>query len=196
MYTPPKQIRAKQTEEKILGALSQLLTERSFHDVTVRQICEASAISNGAFMTRFGSKRAALAQLFQLLCDDVFQTLSALASHEPRNKAQLQKFLEQASEAYEALVWQHWGANRAMHEIFLKEGVIDDKTKNIFRETVDLFHPVFCRALGNQWSIAQTFSAAQLLVTINYNFALDAMPGLPKASSQRHRMISGLLLAV
>jgi AcrR family transcriptional regulator len=196
MYKTPKQSRAKTTETNMLDALSRLLRERSLHDVTVHQICEASGASNGAFMTRFGSKRAALGKLFQRFCDDVLQTLSAVSSENLSNHEQLQQFLEQLSTAYEALVCEHWGANRAMHEVFLKEGIIDDQTKNIFRETVTHLHPIICNVLGANWTTAHTFSSVQLLVTINYNFALGAMPGLPADAPRRHRMISGLLLSV
>ena len=196
MYITPKQSRAKTTETKMLDALSRLLKERSFHDVTVSQICEMSGTSNGAFMARFGSKRAALGKLFQRFCDDVLQTLRALSSENPRNHEQLQKLLEQLSTTYEALVCEHWGSNRAMHEVFLKEGIIDDQTKSIFRETVAHLHPIVRNVLGAQWTTAHTFSSVQLLVTINYNFALGAMPGLPADAPRRHQMISGLLVSV
>ena len=91
---------------------------------------------------------------------------------------------------------EHWGSNRAMHEVFFKEGIIDDQTKNIFRETVTHLHPIFRSVLGAHWTTAHTFSSVQLLVTINYNFALGAMPGLSADAPRRHRMISGLLVSV
>lgn len=37
------------------------------------------------------------------------------------------------------------------------------------------------------------WSAAQLLVTLNYNYVNGAMPGLPKHHDTRHKLISDIL---
>jgi AcrR family transcriptional regulator len=194
-YQRPKQSRAEQTEKRILDAYGQLLLLQSYHDTTVGQIADAAAVSHGAFMTRFGSKRNALGRLFELFCDDVYLVLDRLRKASSPVNAKILDYLMSVSKEYEALVILHWGANRAMHEIFLKEGVIDDQTKGIFKATVAALHPKFCEILQQDLPIERSFAAIQLMVTVNYNHVLGAMPGLPQKDDERHGLIGETMVA-
>ncbi len=194
-YKKPSQARAQQTESRLLNAYAELLVKHSYHDTTVSAIAHKAAISHGAFMARFGSKRQALSRLFGLFCDDVYRVLDRLSKTPPIKGASLLDYLITVSNEYEALVKHHWGANRAMHEVFLKEGVIDDQTKSIFRATVQALHPIFCDILQHDVPTERSFAAVQLLVTLNYNHVLGAMPGLPDESMARHTLIAKTMAA-
>lgn len=194
-YQAPKQTRARETQKRILEAFGALLLSHSYHDTTVNMIAEAASVSHGAFMSRFGSKRAALSQLFELFCKDVYQSLNRLRTDSASPKINLDGFAVSASRQYEQLVMEHWGANRAMHELFLKEGAIDEQTKGIFKETVQVFHPIFSQLAERKISLEGTFSAVQFMVTLNYNYVLGAMPGLPPNPDDRHQLISKTMLA-
>ena len=189
MYVEPQQPRAIASEAKFLAALRDLLLEKSYHNVTVADIAERSALSTGAFVTRFGTKREALDRLFQEFCTDVYDALDALAASLPDGDDAAESTLRLLSQTYESLVMKHWGANRAMHEIFLVEEQIDPQTKGIFKATIDLFLLLFASP-SDVPTPGQMFAAVQLLVTLNYNFCLGAMPGLPSISAERHRIIS------
>ena len=186
MYVEPKQPRAIASEAKFLAALSELLLETSYHNVTVADIAERAALSSGAFVTRFGTKRAALDRLFQEFCTDVYDALDASL---PAGDEATESTLLLLSENYESLVMKHWGANRAMHEVFLVEEQIDLQTRGIFKATIALFVLLFASPTDNP-TPGQMFAAVQLLVTLNSNFCLGAMPGLPSISADRHRIIS------
>jgi len=194
-YQAPKQTRAQETEKRILEAFGALLLNHSYHDTTVNMIAESASISHGAFMSRFGSKRAALGRLFELFCEDVYQVLSRIAAGAESSGLNLNEFAVSVSRQYEQVVTEHWGSNRAMHELFLKEGTIDEQTKGIFRETVQVFHPIFCQLAQREMPLEGTFSAVQFMVTLNYNYVLGAMPGLPPNQSDRHQLIGKTMLA-
>jgi AcrR family transcriptional regulator len=52
----PRQPRSRQTEERILRALGELLTEARFEDVSVQQVAGRAGVSVGGFYARFASK--------------------------------------------------------------------------------------------------------------------------------------------
>ncbi len=52
----PRQPRSRQTEERILGAFSELLREARFEDVSVQQVAGRAGVSVGGFYARFASK--------------------------------------------------------------------------------------------------------------------------------------------
>ena len=192
-YSKPKQSRSYQTEQRFLDVLADLLAQKSYHDTTVADIAEASGMTRGAFMTRFGSKRGALTCLFERFCSEVETTLAAVST-EPAASMDTQTLCVWLSSTYEALVKAHWGANHAMHEIFLLEGEIDDHTKAIFKATtVSLSNALVARGVCHI-ETGRVFAAVQLMVTINYNYALGAMPGLPRDDSMRQQLIASSMM--
>lgn len=193
-YSKPKQSRACQTESAFLDAFAVQLQKKGFHETTVSEIADAAKMTRGAFMTRFGSKRAALTVLFQRFCDDVMNTLDEF-QQSAVGETDVQDLCFKISTQYEGLVRKHWGANRAMHEIFLMEGKIDDQTKGIFKATVAMLSELIVQ-FGIRPPPAAVFAAVQLMVTINYNYVLLAMPGLPEDHDTRQQMIAQLLASV
>lgn len=55
---PPRQRRARETEQALLGAGRELLAKRDFAAVSVAQIAAACQVSVGAFYGRFRDKMA------------------------------------------------------------------------------------------------------------------------------------------
>lgn len=60
--------RTEQTKRKLLNAFMELIKEKGYENVTIRDICNRSGISNGAFYHQYGSKDA-LAQTAYLQVD-------------------------------------------------------------------------------------------------------------------------------
>lgn len=63
---PPKQQRSKATVERILRAAEDLIAERSFHEVTVQELCIAADVSASSFYARFPAREDVLVALFDL----------------------------------------------------------------------------------------------------------------------------------
>jgi AcrR family transcriptional regulator len=59
----PRQLRSRDTEERILRAFGELLAESRFEDVSVQQVAGRAGVSVGGFYARFGSKDDALLHL-------------------------------------------------------------------------------------------------------------------------------------
>lgn len=193
-YREPRQWRSQQTEKAFLDAFDRLLLTVSYHEATIAGIADEAGLTQGAFMSRFGSKQVALERLFDRFCQAVYQALTEI-DEGPWRRVELTTLLEHLSKTYEALVTQHWGANRAMHELFLKTGSVSPQTKQIFKATtVMLYQQLEARAMAHL-SPEAVFAAAQLLVTINYNYVLKAMPALPEDSEARHALIAKLMAA-
>lgn len=69
-----------------------------------------------------------------------------------------------------------------------------DLTKKIFKECVDLMKALQARFLvAGSYTDAGAWYATQLLVTIDFNYLLRAMPALPEDHSERHELIADLL---
>lgn len=98
------------------------------------------------------------------------------------------------SETIERLQIEHFASNRAMHEHFLEALEVHPSTKRIFVECVDLMRKVQRRFLSDaSFSDKGAFAGAQLLVTINYNYVLKAMPALPSESAERHKLVGQII---
>lgn len=193
-YISPKQQRAIETERKFLDALAQLLLEQSFQVTTVAQIAARAGLGQSAFMARFSSKRTALALLFKRYCDDVYLTLEEL-SRSLGDFPSLPALLSAMSSSFESVLRHHHGANHAMHEIFLIEKQVDDQTKGIFLATCQFLGTACVHFKHQPTSTEQIASAVQLLVTIDYNYVLGAMPALPQQADLRHRLVAQAMLA-
>lgn len=85
-------------------------------------------------------------------------------------------------------------SNRAMNEHFQKRLEIHDLTKEIFKQAVELMKAIQTQFLEEgSYTDAGAWYAAQLLVTIDYNYLLKAMPAFPKDRETRHRLLADLL---
>ena len=115
---------------------------------------------------------------------------------ELENAPSLHPTLVSTSQRYEALLQTHKAANRAMHEHFLKDLEVHELTKGIFRECVEMMKHIQKEFLDvGTYTDKGAWAAAQTLVTINYNYVLEAMPAFPVDYSERHHLTADLLEA-
>jgi AcrR family transcriptional regulator len=63
---PARQRRSRATVERILGATEELITQRTFSELTVQDICTAAEVSTSSFYARFPAKEDVLLALFDL----------------------------------------------------------------------------------------------------------------------------------
>ena len=76
-----------------------------------------------------------------------------------------------------------------MHEHFMIELKAHDLTKRIFNECVHMMKHIQANFLDEStYTDAGAWSAAQVLVTVNFNYVLEAMPALPVDYSKRHHL--------
>ncbi|MCT4684544.1 MAG: TetR/AcrR family transcriptional regulator [Roseicyclus sp.] len=189
----PRQRRSQITEDRFLRAFDELLLSKGFSGTTIDEVAELSGQTRSAFLKRFGSKQGALEVLFERYCDMASETMSSAGRALDDAKAIL-PYLAYLSQQYEFILLQHKASNRAMHEHFLMNLEVHDLTKKIFRECVELMHMVQVRFLSDgEFTERGAWVAAQLLVTVNYNYVLEAMPAFPYDGDERHRLIANLL---
>lgn len=193
-YIAPKQHRAKESESKFLNALDDILKDKSFASTTIQEIANHAGLHKGAFLKRFGTKRAALVELFDRYGAEASKAMvtghQRIAQH-----TRLQDLCIELSQTLETLQRKHFSANRAMHEFFMEELEAAPKTKQIFKELVDLMQAMQRHYLADQrCSATGAYAAAQLMVTLNYNYVLQAMPGLPRDGQIRHQLIANLII--
>lgn len=187
------QTRSKLTERKFLRAFDELLRLHGFASTTIDDVAELSGQTRSAFIKRFGTKQSALEILFVQYCDDASATMRDVV-HEVGNATQLHSVLTSMSQRYEALLHTHKASNRAMHEHFLIELEAHDLTKKIFRESVEMMRHIQKKFLADgSFTNDGAWSAAQALVTLNYNYVLHAMAGFPSDYSKRHHLIADML---
>ena len=189
-YKKPIQARAIETERRFLDALCDLLASQSYESTSVDQIAKRARLHRGAFLKRFGSKREALLVLFSRYCDRASATIQALQDNLLEYPT-AESFCFAMSVRFEEILLADFGANRAMHEDYCKNLQTDQLTKHIFGETVDLMRCVQSHFLKNMPFTDQgAFAASQLLVALNFNYVMKALPGLPKSTNLRHQLIS------
>lgn len=189
MYQKPIQHRAIATEQRFLDALNHLLKDRSFGQLSIDEIATHAGLTHSAFLKRFGTKKQALLVLYEQYCDKASAEMAAIKRN-LANYSHVEDVCREMSVQLERIQQEDFPANRAMHEDFLEKLQVDPRTKKIFLECVDLMRCIqrdFMR--GAAASDTGAFAAAQLLITINYNYVLKAMPALPVSADQRHRLI-------
>ena len=192
-YQTPLQDRAKFTEQRFLDALNHLLKERSLGHLTVENIADQAGLTRSAFLKRFGSKKQALFVLWARYCNRASEEMQRVASLLPTFNSLIEA-CEYMSQQLEAIQMADFSANRAMHEDFQENLRVDPQTKKIFLECVELLKKAQMQFLHDSAMTEEgVFAAAQLLVTINYNYVLKAMPGLPDDPHLRHKMIGEIV---
>lgn len=67
--------RVKKTKEKLLSTFKEILTRKSFEDITVNEICDMSNVRRATFYKHFADKYAFLKYLVGSLRDDFDSTL-------------------------------------------------------------------------------------------------------------------------
>ena len=102
-YAQRRKLQGKETERRILNAALDLMRDRGFDKVSIRDICKEAGITTGAFYHHFSSKEALLESGFAPLDDYM---AGALAGHEGgppdlrlwRILSTYAKFMEQSGE--------------------------------------------------------------------------------------------------
>lgn len=193
-YKPPKQARAAETEAKFLNSLNFLLLQKSFAKLTVAEIAEHANLDAGAFIKRFGTKKQALLILWQKYCDKCAVATQTFIGSLPTKTVGLEEVCSEISATLEQLQHKHFSANRAINEHFMEDLEVAEPTKIAFMGSVEMMRRVQQHFLkGTDASDVGAFAAAQISLTINYNYTIKAMPALPKDSTIRHRLIGRLI---
>lgn len=196
MYQKPCQPRALVTEQRFLDAMNELLKEHSLGQITIDQIAKHANLTRSAFMKRFGTKKQALLILYERYCNKVFAIMEQITC-DLSNYTHAAHVCYEMSKQAEGLQVIDFAANRAMHEIFQEDLKVDPRTKVIFLRCVDLMRDIQKIFMhGTSASDIGAFAASQLLFTIDLNYVLKAMPGLPTDSDRRHKLVSDVLVQV
>jgi len=189
MYRSPTQLRAKRTEDAFLSAFRQLLSDQGFAKTSIDDIALLSGQTRSAFLSRFGTKKATLFILFDEYCAEVSALMSDI-SEQIQHLPSAMACAHLMSISLEARLTEHFASNRAMHELYLEDLRTDERTQRIFRQLVGLMRKTQATHLPKgTYTDTGAYSAAQLLVTINFNYALKAMPAFAREPEQRHALI-------
>jgi AcrR family transcriptional regulator len=193
-YKPPQQPRAEQSETRFLNAFNEILKTKGYNATTIQEIAQHAGLHKGAFLKRFGTKRAALIELYERYCLVASETI-AQGHAQIGQKTLLHDLCFGLSQSLENIQRAHFSANRAMHEFFMEELQVAPQTKRIFKETVALMQAIQAHYLADQACTASgAYAAAQLLVTLNYNYVMQAMPAFPQEPNARHSLIANLVI--
>lgn len=195
MYQKPKQSRSIETEQRFLDAFNRLLVSKSYGKLTIDDIADHAGLHRGAFLKRFGSKKQALMILWGQYCCQCSIAMQEMTQSLPDCTTSFEDTCIEISRRLEELQLRHFSANRAINEHFMEDLEVAEPTKEAFRESVEMMRCVQRRFLkGAHFSDAGAFAAAQLLLTINYNYVIRAMPALPMDAKIRHRLIGKVVL--
>ncbi len=82
-YLERRKAQARETERNILNAALDLMRERGFDKVSIRDICKAAGITTGAFYHHFPSKEALLEHGFAPLDDYMRRALEGREAEPP-----------------------------------------------------------------------------------------------------------------
>ena len=192
-YSKPVQRRAIDTERRFLDAMRLVLKTTSFKNTSVALIAEKAGLTKTAFLKRFKSKENALFALFGEYCDEASKTIREILT-DLHSFESVDEVLLSMSTRLEEIQLAHFSVNRAMHEIYMENLQTHPLTVQIFKETVAMMVDVQQKFFADHsCSKMGAYSAAQLLVTINYNYVLKAMPALPSEGNLRHKLITDIL---
>lgn len=180
------------TEQRFLDAFAHLLSEKSFSQITIDEIALAADLHRGAFLARFGSKKQALLLLYERYCIKASQIIQEMSEKALINNDR-HGLLQEMSQRLEVIQREDFAPNRAMHEFFMEDLKVDPRTKKIFVELIELMK-LIQRRFGHSDTNPGPYAASQLLVTINYNYVLNAMTALPRDSKTRHALVASLCI--
>jgi AcrR family transcriptional regulator len=195
IYRIPRQDRALRSENAYLDAFERLIAERGYTNTSVDAIAREVGLTKAAFLARFGSKKAALLLLFDRYCAKASAVMHEMTTRVPA-MASAEAAVYELSTVLEKIQLENFAPNRAMQELFLEELKVDERTQKIFLELVDLMRLVQKHHLaGAGYTDTGAFSGSQVLVSVNFNYILRAMPALPRDHDTRHRMIALMTVA-
>ena len=103
-YQTERKQQAKNTRRTIMDAAAQLIREKGFETMTVRDICKKAGVTTGAFYHHFPSKEALLIHGFSSLDDYLEEALNSCQFRDPVEK--LAALLRYYAQYMETLGWQ------------------------------------------------------------------------------------------
>lgn len=194
--TNAKQARSLDTERRFLIAFNELLAVQSFTSTSIQEIADHAGLQKAAFIKRFGTKRDALFALFDVYCDAINFLINELKDCHEKGEIDTEFSLIHLSKRFSELLGTHIASNRAMHELFLDDFETNKRTKAIFKNATDLLSSIFKHTskYNGDIYISKVFSTTQLLVTLNYQYGIGAMPAFPADPEERHQLIARLLM--
>jgi AcrR family transcriptional regulator len=194
--TNAKQARSLDTERRFLISLNELLEDQSFTSTSIQQIADHAGLQKAAFIKRFGTKRDALFALFDVYCEAINMLICDTKELHKKSEINTEDKLFYLSKKFSDTLKAHIASNRAMHELFLNDFETNERTKAIFRNATDLLSSIFKPTSEYSSDIYKykIFNTTQLLVTLNYQYGIGAMPAFPADPEERHRLIARLLI--
>lgn len=191
-YRKPVQPRAIETERRFLNSARKLFKERGAVGTTIDEIAQDALLHRGAFLKRFGSKDGLKSELYKEYFHYANERLENYRNRlRQTDFATLNEALYYASVQIEKTQVLFFPVTRIMYEDFtidLQEKraarTLYYKTVQLINETDLFFHP---RQKRNKHG---TRACAQLLITLNFEYVIEALYGFPRDAQLRHRMIS------
>lgn len=195
-YVPPKQMRALETQERFLNAMEQLLQTQSYSATTIDEIASLAGLGRGAFLSRFGSKRGALEVLWARYAEACIQRADYLLKRGIKQQSNLLMAMSRVIKDAEYMQAMHIGANRAMAEVFQETLKSHPLTIEVFLKISEVMRACQAQFLRNDMCTEDGANyAAQLVVTLSFQYNMRGMPAMPRDATRRHDLI-GKMLAV
>ena len=195
-YTPPKQLRAIDAEQRMLASLRELLQKRSFAQLSIDEIATASNVTKSSFLQRFGDKETALLLLYRKYCSDILKLIEAftIRIENLRSETIEEEFLQIVMRFHQILK-KHYAANKAMNVMFVEKGTIHNDTKLIFLKSTELIDRINkAEIFGQRYVSTNSWTANQFLVTLTYNYTIGAMTAMPNSNEDCCKIISQSVL--
>ena len=160
-YRQRRKEQARRTEQAILQAALALAREHSFDKVSVRDICQRSGITTGAFYHHFRSKEDLLSRGFAPLDLYMEQALAGHGADAPPE--QLWRILSSYAAFIEALGWELVARYYQRRLDSPDDASSMDPTRYTLRAMLDCLHQAEAQGIllpGQWWSGRRIFSSA------------------------------------
>lgn len=139
-------------EQRIVRALSRLLTTRSFQSLTIIDICKEASISRTSFYKLFTSKE----DIFPTLTEIIFSKLSMILVEDLTFQEEvLNKAFEDIKSNYQT--WQ----------LLIEHGNLDSLFKTFIRDTVMFSDIDLTTQLARHYNVSEKFSSDIYISTIH-----------------------------
>ncbi|MBP7348407.1 MAG: TetR/AcrR family transcriptional regulator [Butyrivibrio sp.] len=112
-------LRIQKTRKKLKGALTRLLSECVFSDISVRQICQAAGITTITFYTYYSDKYALAKELYREVAVSVKQEFQKREKENNKNG----DLLESCCNILECLISLFGKENSPLARVYIKNGL-------------------------------------------------------------------------
>jgi len=185
------QERSIKTRNALKTAFIEHLEQKGYLDTSIAEVAEIANSSVGAFQNHFGTKKGALIAFWEDYCIQAEEELSALKRQFlAASDFEAKEFLFYASKVLAELQEANIGLNQAMNVHFVKDRSIHQKTIEIMEMFVGTIFEVVSTKTNAKVSPEEARFAAQIIITLNLNYALGGARLLPANAEARHRGIA------